>query len=210
MGGAMNSEKAAELAGEALAYLARHYPECAASEALRPYEEAPYCAAILRAYQDAETKGLHQDEIDEDAVEVNADALEDVLRKHTGSASLLTVSQMREAIYYPAEEAGLEDDSIGVDGTVAYTPTEGLLERIHTEARATLTMTEGKAREVEEKILNMRRIRILPQEADLQKISRYEAHISREMYKALHELEALQARRNGGSAPLARIDVQTP
>ena len=68
-------------------------------------------------------------------------------------------------------------------------------------------MTEEKAREVEEKILNNRRARILPVESDLQKIGRYEAHISREMYKALHELEALQTQRAGGVAPLARIDV---
>jgi hypothetical protein len=39
-------EKAAELAGEALAYLARHYPECSGSEALRPYEEAAHEAAM--------------------------------------------------------------------------------------------------------------------------------------------------------------------
>lgn len=56
-------ELAAELAGEALAYLARYYPECAASEALRPHEEAAHEAAIdgdeeryravLRAYCEA-------------------------------------------------------------------------------------------------------------------------------------------------------------
>ena len=39
-------EGAAELAGEALTYLARCYPECAASEALRPYEEAAHEAAM--------------------------------------------------------------------------------------------------------------------------------------------------------------------
>jgi hypothetical protein len=27
------------------------------------------------------------------------------------------------------------------------------------------------------------------------------------MFKALHELEALQVRRSGGAAPLARLDV---
>jgi hypothetical protein len=39
-------EWAADLAGEALAYLARYYPECAASEALRAYEEAAHVAAM--------------------------------------------------------------------------------------------------------------------------------------------------------------------
>ncbi len=54
-----------------------------------------------------------------------------------------------------------------------------------------------------------RRDRILTDRADLEKISRYEAHLSRQMYQALHELEALQARRAGKRAPLARQDVQT-
>jgi hypothetical protein len=46
------------------------------------------------------------------------------------------------------------------------------------------------------------------QNETLQKIARYEAHLSRQLYHALHELEALQSRRLGGSAPLARLDVQ--
>ena len=37
---------AAELAGEALAYLARHYSECAASEVLREHEKAASLAAM--------------------------------------------------------------------------------------------------------------------------------------------------------------------
>ena len=38
-------------------------------------------------------------------------------------------------------------------------------------------------------------------------VARYEADLSRGLYKALHELEALQARRTGGVPPLARLDV---
>jgi hypothetical protein len=38
-------EWAAELAAEAVTYLARYYPECAASEALREHEEAAHEAA---------------------------------------------------------------------------------------------------------------------------------------------------------------------
>ncbi len=34
-----------------------------------------------------------------------------------------------------------------------------------------------------------------------------EAHLYHQLYKAMHELEALQMRRLGGSAPLARFDV---
>jgi hypothetical protein len=39
-------EWASELASEALAYLARYYPECAGAEVLRPYEEAAHDAAM--------------------------------------------------------------------------------------------------------------------------------------------------------------------
>jgi hypothetical protein len=41
----------------------------------------------------------------------------------------------------------------------------------------------------------------------LQKVSRYETHLSRGLHKALHELEALQLKGQGGAAPLARLDV---
>jgi hypothetical protein len=41
-----NTEWAAELASEALVYLARHYPECSGSVSLRPYEEAAHEAAM--------------------------------------------------------------------------------------------------------------------------------------------------------------------
>jgi hypothetical protein len=41
-----DTEKAAQLAAEALRYLGRHYPECVASEVLRPHEEAAHEAAM--------------------------------------------------------------------------------------------------------------------------------------------------------------------
>ena len=50
--------------------------------------------------------------------------------------------------------------------------------------------------------------RFLPDEKTLEKVARYEAHLSRGLYTALHELEALQTRCLGGAAPLARVDVQ--
>jgi hypothetical protein len=66
-----------------------------------------------------------------------------------------------------------------------------------------------KATKAEAELLVERRDRILSDQADLEKIARYEAHLSRQMYQALHELEALQARRVGNAAPLARVDVPT-
>jgi hypothetical protein len=53
----------------------------------------------------------------------------------------------------------------------------------------------------------MGRERLLPDVKTLEKVARYEAHLSRLLYKAMHELEALQTRRGCGSAPLARLDV---
>jgi hypothetical protein len=64
-----------------------------------------------------------------------------------------------------------------------------------------------EAEKVEQDLKNMARARLLPDEKTLEKVSRYETHLSRGLYKALHELEALQVRRSGGAAPLARLDV---
>ncbi len=47
----------------------------------------------------------------------------------------------------------------------------------------------------------------LPDERTLEKLQRYEAHLERQLYKAMHELEAMQERRAGRAAPLARIEV---
>ena len=100
-------------------------------------------------------------------------------------------------------------DAIGVDGAVAYTPLEGLLETLHTRALRALKKAEEQAQKVEKQILQKRRARILPSMENMAKVGRYEAHISRELYRALHELEALQTRRAGGKSPLGRVDVQT-
>jgi hypothetical protein len=48
---------------------------------------------------------------------------------------------------------------------------------------------------------------LLPTDDQLNTVLRYEAHLSRHLDRALHELEALQSRRAGQSAPLMRIDV---
>ena len=49
--------------------------------------------------------------------------------------------------------------------------------------------------------------RMIPAADDLNVIIRYEAHLQRQYTQALHELEALQARRRGEHTPLARFDV---
>ncbi len=48
----------------------------------------------------------------------------------------------------------------------------------------------------------MRRERLLPPGDELDKVSRYEAHLDRSLYKAMHELQRLQAAGKGQSVPL--------
>lgn len=48
---------------------------------------------------------------------------------------------------------------------------------------------------------------VMLSEKDVQKLQRYEGHLERILYRALHELEAMKDRRNGKVAPLARVDI---
>jgi len=52
--------------------------------------------------------------------------------------------------------------------------------------------------------------RLLPHPLDIDKIIRFEAHLTRQLYQALHELEAMRAARRGQPTPLLRMDVQGP
>ena len=86
---------------------------------------------------------------------------------------------------------------------------EDLLEATTETARMVSVHSEIKAEQTELAIGFMRRERILPDEKTLEKIARYEAHLSRQLYHCLHEFENLQRRRNTGEGtPLARLDVQ--
>lgn len=51
--------------------------------------------------------------------------------------------------------------------------------------------------------------RLLPHPLEIDKIIRYEAHLSRQLFQALHELEALRAERRGQPIPLVRVDGQS-
>lgn len=118
------------------------------------------------------------------------------------------VGKLRELIKWLAEEAGVQPETQTWDDSIV-SPQEQLVEKLYTETRYDLATKEAKAEEVQAQLLTARRDRILPSEEDLRKLARYEAHLSRQMYQALHELEALQKRRAGREAPLARVDVQT-
>jgi hypothetical protein len=84
---------------------------------------------------------------------------------------------------------------------------EELLEAAIRSAQWKAERSKLEAEKVERDLRNMARERLLPDETTLQKVARYEAHLSRLFHKSLHELEALQTRRSGDVAPLARLDV---
>jgi hypothetical protein len=152
------------------------------------------------------------EEPDREEVRLLADALQDRLPGIPADAYLGNVDwsagQLRELIKWLAEEAGVQPETQTWDGSIV-SPQEQLMEKLRTETRYDLATKEAKAEEVQAQLLAVRRERILPSEEDLQKIARYESHLSRQMYQAHHELEALQKRRSGTEAPLARVDVQT-
>jgi hypothetical protein len=84
-----------------------------------------------------------------------------------------------------------------------------LLEAATVSARLDAASAEAKAERVEGEVDVLSRERILPGDKTLEKIARYEAHLSRQLYQALHELENLQKlRTTGEGVPLARVDVQ--
>jgi hypothetical protein len=85
---------------------------------------------------------------------------------------------------------------------------EELLEAAIRNAKWKAKRSKLEVEKVERDLRNMVRERLLPDAKTLEKINRYEAHLSRGLYRALHELEALQTRRQGSVAPLARLDVQ--
>jgi hypothetical protein len=102
---------------------------------------------------------------------------------------------------------GLVRECLAMMASAADENLEELMEGAREKARLDVISAKQEAERVEIELSNMRRERLLPDEKTLEKVSRYEAHLSRLMFKDLRELEALQVRRSGGAAPLARLDV---
>jgi hypothetical protein len=126
--------------------------------------------------------------------------------------------QMPEAIpewasleEYMAEWDGwtvsLVRECISAIASAAKEDQEALVEAATESARLDIVSARAATERVEQDLSRMSRERLLPDEKTLEKVARYEAHLSRLFHKTLHELEALQTRRSGGSAPLARLDV---
>jgi hypothetical protein len=76
-----------------------------------------------------------------------------------------------------------------------------LLERARHEAWRRAFDAERKAEEIGRRVASMRVSRLLLGATSLQSITRYEAHLERSLYRALHEYQRLQGLRAGGKVP---------
>ena len=152
---------------------------------------------------------MQDDEADADEIRKSALELMDKLEGRMEVQDTLMGSEIKEHLAWIGEAASSEHIVEDMN-RVGYTLVEALLEKLHTVACHEAKVAEEQAQRVQQQIIKQRRAKILPSTDDLQKIGRYESHLSKEMYRALHELEALQERRIGGRSPLARLDVQLP
>jgi hypothetical protein len=85
---------------------------------------------------------------------------------------------------------------------------ERLWEQTLVQAYAQVIRLKQEVAKVTGQLDRMRRERLLPQGPDLDKLTRYEAHLSRQLAQALHELQRLQAARSGEPVtPPAVLDV---
>jgi len=105
-----------------------------------------------------------------------------------------TAGKVRQAIEATAKHRGEDPQT--------------LLLRAARDARCKSAEAERELRSLERELDRRRRRLILAPEKDLVNISRYESHLERGLYKALHELERLQAARQGEAvaAPVV-VDV---
>jgi hypothetical protein len=79
------------------------------------------------------------------------------------------------------------------------------------QAENNKTAIENKLKQLESKVEGIRRLNLLPEFSELEKITRYEAHLERSLYKAMHELERMQATRAGQAVQLpVVIEVDVP
>ncbi len=113
-----------------------------------------------------------------------------------------------EAADWDGWTASLIRESIRAIASVAGKDQARLIEVANGRARLQVIGAKAAVERMEQDLARMSRERLLPDEKTLEKVARYEAHLSRLFHKALHELEALQTRRLGRSAPLARLDVE--
>lgn len=69
------------------------------------------------------------------------------------------------------------------------------------------SISSTSLKHTEQKHLQIQAKNAMPDATEAGKIAKYEAHLERTLYRAMHELEAMQERRAGNKTPLARVEV---
>jgi hypothetical protein len=138
-----------------------------------------------------EAKKTAEEEIDEEALDLPG-VPEDAMIEELPAMKVADVRGCVEAI---AAHVSLDPDDLLELATY----------KAGREARSAAHKKEDMEQEISRKV----RERILPDVKTLEKITRYEAHLSRQLFQCLHELENLQKHRTtGDGVPLLRMDVQ--
>jgi hypothetical protein len=152
----------------------------------------------------------------------DADTILWAITEHTDAVARGGVEpgELLESISIPSVPEGVASEDfegwtagmvrVGIEAVAKATDEDPdkLLEYATDAARRSVIGAEQATERVEQDLARMSRERLLPDEKALEKVARYEAHLSRLFHKTLHELEALQTKRLGGSAPLARLDIE--
>ena len=109
-----------------------------------------------------------------------------------------TLWKLRRVAFYQAVQTRWHIDQAEHDLAVA-------------NAYAAGTLSKGKlAQPGTDQVYGAELRRLIPDGDTLAKVMRYEAHLHRQYIQTLHELEAIQLRRQGGQSPLARLDISAP
>jgi len=103
--------------------------------------------------------------------------------------------------------AGILRGAWKVIATAAEMSLETLYAMAVTRARVELACAKADRKQVLTQLDRGRRLRLLPGSHDLEMIGRYESHIERGIYRALHELQRLQAARAGHISDPLVMDV---
>ncbi len=140
---------------------------------------------VVAAFEEEQAGISEEERTDDNELRRRAEPIEEELWERVGNEAALTVSELREHLAWVAEQGGMQH-AMGVDGEVAYIPLEALVETLHTVLQGKVLKLEKQAQKVEKRLLKERRARILPDAESLEKVRRYEAHLSRELYRALH------------------------
>jgi hypothetical protein len=108
-------------------------------------------------------------------------------------AALWTVADLRQFLAALAQLRAVEVEDLLGDAL------DGLDEQS--------TRAESQLAEIDRQLDRSRHSRLLTDSDNIDKVVRYEAHLTRQLNSTLHELEALQARRQGQPTPLARVEL---